>query len=137
MKRLFLFVFLTLLSACSAYTERPADFVAYNTTSDKQAVAINSGAKHEVGANSSVAFTEMVEIAKTPYGQNVTSSSSIDRTTEVSVAFTNLRTGELSQPTLCTAGAKLKTHIWFDGNYVWCQAPRSYGAAEKAGGGSQ
>ncbi len=120
------FISLAALFGCSAYTQRNADFIAYNTTFDKVVVAINGGAKREIAPNNSLAFTEVVDIAKTPYGQNVTGSSSIDRATEVSVAFTNLRTGELSRPTLCMAGAKLKTHIWFDGNYVWCQAPRTY-----------
>lgn len=130
MKKLFrcivwLFPAIVLFAGCNRFQERPADFVAYNTTNDPVSVAVNAGVKRDIGPNRFLAFTETVDIPTPRYNQGVTSSS-LDRETDVSIVFTNERTKQLSRPTLCPAGPKLKTHIWFDGSYVYCQAPPPY-----------
>lgn len=114
-------------SGCSRFSKEQAIFVAYNTSGDRVVFLVNDGAGHEVAANGSSRWTVEVLIPHNPvnsYG----GPSSVDKTTQVSVAVKNLGTGKLTEPTLCPSGAKVIAHLTYrkEPNYEYVSCTSSY-----------
>jgi len=102
-----------LLTACGQFREWDAPFVGYNVSNDDVTVVVNDGKETLIPANRSLGFTVTL-LVPTPRWGTTSPSSTVDRPVQVSVAFRNLRTGELTRPVLCQAGAKVVTHVWYE-----------------------
>ncbi len=106
-------------TACAAYVEEEARFVGYNVSGVKVVALVNDGGGWEIPANGSIKFTTQVPVPKNPvqtgYGSyGSTGPSTIDKVVQISVAFRNLRTGKLTVPIFCYAGAKIVTTVWYE-----------------------
>ena len=101
-----------LASGCSAYREQEAIFVGYNTSNDNVVVLVNDGAETPIVANRSIQFVVQILVPNNPVN-TVNGPSSIDKQVQVSIAFRNLRTGRLTSPIFCNAGAKVITTVWY------------------------
>ncbi|MDP2641896.1 MAG: hypothetical protein Q8P21_01230 [bacterium] len=112
MKRLTL-VGIVFSLGCGAFSSESAPFVAYNTSNHDVVAVVNDGQEFSVPANRSIKFEVRVPVPKNPVGAG-TGPSSVDKAVQVSVAFRNLTTGRLTRPILCSAGAKVVTHIWYE-----------------------
>lgn len=118
------------LTGCSKFNLEEATIVAYNVSSSPVEFYVNDGAPHGVAANGTVKFTVQIEVATRP----VTSTSpsyTVDKVVQVSVAAKNLATGKLTRPQLCSAGAKVITHVSYEMyaggyDYVRCDATYPY-----------
>ena len=138
MKRLFGLVLVTtvlpLVMACDTYVQKEALFVGYNVSNDNVVALVNDGEEHPIAANRSAQFVVVVPIAKNPvqpWFGTPTGPSLNDKSTQVSVAFRNLRTGKLTTPIFCNSGAKLVTTIRYEMSSFGyestsCQASYSY-----------
>lgn len=106
-----------LSSACSTFTLEDAQFVGYNVSNDNIVIVVNGGVEHPISANGSASFIVQVSVPKNPvpvgYFGTVTGPSSVDKRVQVSVAAKNLRTGRLTSPVVCDAGAKVVTSITY------------------------
>ena len=95
--------------------------MAYNLSNDVVVALVNDGQEWEIPANGSTRFTVQVPVPKNPvqtgsYGI-LTGPSTLDKVIQVSVAFRNVRTGRLTTPIFCSAGAKVVTNIWYEVNF--------------------
>ena len=126
MGRLRLTLLLSILVAgCGAFSREEANFVAYNTSSDK-VVVVTGGEEKEVLAGGSIKFVLSIQVPRGSYGSS--EPSNIDKVVLVSLAFRNLRTGILTEPISCTAGAKVVTSVWYEtfGPYGVARCTSSY-----------
>jgi|SRR3989344_374596 len=98
-------------SGCSRFVDWDAPFVAFNSSND-DVVVVYGGSETRVPANRSVAFTITVAVPKPPVG--MTGPSTVDQRVQINLAFRNLRTGQLTQPIYCQAGAKVVTNVWYE-----------------------
>lgn len=103
-----------LVFGCDAFNYEDAHFVGYNASNDNVMVVVNDGAETPIPANRSVSFEVRVPVPKSTVG--TTGPSSVDKTVQVGVAFRNLRTGKLTSPIFCMAGAKIVTSVTYSLN---------------------
>lgn len=101
-----------LVAGCNRFESEPANVVAYNASDDPVEFYVNDGQGHHVGPNRTDKFTQMIQVATKAVG--TTGPSTVDRVVQVSISVKNLRTGKLMPHRMCTAGAKVITHISYE-----------------------
>lgn len=114
MQRVMTALLLAILAAgCGKFNDESAHFVAYNVSGDRVIFYVNNGAGHELAPNGTTKFTETIPVATDRY-DGYTRNSTVDKIVRVSVAVKNLRTGNLTPPRICDAGAKVITHLSYE-----------------------
>jgi len=98
--------------ACSDFSSEEAPFVAVNATSDNIRVGVNA-VETFVYAGLSKAFTVTLEVPRSRSTRNFYGPSQVDRVMQVSVTVRNERTGTITLPTTCNAGAKVTTEVTY------------------------
>lgn len=147
MKRLLWAIVIALLATslwgCGAYSQEEAIFVAHNRSSDRVAIIVDGREVFQLPGNSAGDFTVVIDVAHSRFRERRYGPSQIDKLVDVTVAFKNLRTGRLSPDAYCTAGAKVKTNVFYeitnfnpDGR-ASCNYSQTIGGVEVVIGGSQ
>ena len=111
-KVLFLALAVFTTSACSAYVDQEAIFVGYNDGSNSIQILVDGVGTELLGPGRSSQFPVKIQVPRSMVG--ATGPSAIDRTVQVSIAVRNLSTSNQTGPVFCQAGAKVKTHIWYE-----------------------
>ena len=116
------------VAGCSQLVEREANFVAYNVSPDNVEVVVNGGAGIFIPANGSIRFQEKILV---PRQSGTSLSPTNNPRVQISIAFRNLFTGDLTTPQTCYAGPGTVTHVWYEVSSrgresVRCRASSSY-----------
>lgn len=112
---------ISLFGCSQTYDDWDVQFVAYNNSRTQVAVVVNGGEARLIAANSSITFTQSVDVPKAQ-GRSFTSpSSTVNDTTQVSIVFRDA-TGQTS-PVFCSAGAKTAVHVVYEaGGWPNCRS---------------
>ena len=120
------------LASCDKFNTEEANIVAYNVSGNPVEFYVNDGVGHRVEANSTARFTVLIDVA-TRRVSDTSPSYTVDKVVQVSVAAKNLGTGKLTQPRLCSAGAKVITHVSYEmypGGYDYIRCDATYPTEE-------
>ena len=113
-------------SGCSRFTTQYAIIDAYNNSSDNAVIVVNATMEKTILAHQSLRFEVPILVPANPVSSQG-GPSSVDKPVEMSIAFKNLRTGRLTFPAICRAGAKVITTVSYrvySGNDLYDYAPQ-------------
>lgn len=123
----FVVVLAITVAGCENFEEHNAFFDAYNKSGHPVIVIINGTEQVRIEAHQSRFFETQILVPSKPFG-SPTAAHTVDQPVNVSVAFKNLGTGELSPAQICQSGAKVITTLEYHPSgstgYVTCYPKR-------------
>lgn len=112
---------ISLINCGGTYDDWDVQFVAYNNSRTQVSVVVNGGEARPIAANSSITFTQKVDVPKAQNRSFTSPSATVNDTTQVSIVFRNGT--EQTSPVFCSAGAKTAVHVVYEaGGWPNCRS---------------
>lgn len=112
---------ISLINCSQTYDDWDVQFVAYNNSRTQVSVVVNGGEARPIAANSSITFTQKVDVPKAQNRSFTSPSATVNDTTQVSIVFRNGT--EQTSPVFCSAGAKTAVHVVYEaGGWPNCRS---------------
>lgn len=118
---------ISLINCGGTYDDWDVQFVAYNNSRTQVSVVVNGGEARPIAANSSITFTQKVDVPKAQNRSFTSPSATVNDTTQVSIVFRD-STGAQTTPEFCQAGAKVAVTVTYEvsGGRAWAQCRSTY-----------